>query len=124
MRPASEPSVAAAPLGDVLERRVRALGFADAAVSPWVRARVDAFLPAMLQRLGLDPRRVRDRFPLELLAAETRCAACGETGRCRRFLAGAAGADPSPAFCPNAPLFCELVRGVGGGGRSQSSSAG
>jgi hypothetical protein len=49
---------------------------------------------------GLDVESLHERSPLELLDAETRCAACAETGRCRRFLAG--GADQPGEFCPNA----------------------
>ena len=38
------------------------------------------------------------------------CAACAETGSCRRFLAGVPGAEPPTAFCPAAPLLDELGR--------------
>jgi hypothetical protein len=98
----------AALVGDTLEKRIGALGF-DAAVVPWVRRRVDAFLTAMLREFGLDRARLGESARLELLAAETRCAACREIGWCRRFLADAA-ADTPDAFCPNARLFEELRR--------------
>jgi hypothetical protein len=97
------------PPGDKLEQRIQALGF-DAAAAPWVRQRVDAYLTAMLHHFGLDYARLQGRFRLELLAAETRCAACRETTRCRRFLAGAAAGDTPPEFCPNASAFDELAR--------------
>ena len=93
--------------GDTLEQRIQALGF-DATTAPWVRERVGAYLAAMVCHFGLDFERLQDRFQLELLAAETRCAACGETARCRRFLAGAGGDDRPEEFCPNAPLLSEL----------------
>ena len=93
---------AASPPGDGLDRRVSALGV-DATAAPWVAARVDAYLGGMLRRLGLDGAGLRDRFPVELLEAEVRCATCDEVGRCRRFLAGA---DDGPAsFCPNISLL-------------------
>lgn len=93
---------AASPPGDGLDRRVSALGM-DTTAAPWVAARVDAYLGGMLRRLGLDGAGLRDRFPLELLEAEVRCATCDEVGRCRRFLAGA---DDRPAsFCPNISLL-------------------
>jgi Family of unknown function (DUF6455) len=92
---------------DPLEQRIHALGF-DATSAPWVRRRVEAHLSAMVSRSGLDLQWLRDRFPLELLAAETRCAACQESPRCRRFLAGAAAIDGTDAFCPNAALFHEF----------------
>lgn len=95
-------------VGDRFEQRIGALGF-DAAVVPWVRDRVNAFMTAMLRDFGLDRARLGERARLELLAAETRCAACREVGRCRRFLAGAADDTPQ-AFCPNARLFRELTR--------------
>ena len=95
--------------GDTLELRIHALGF-DATVAPWVRRRVEAYLTAMLRHFGLDYARLQSRFRLELLAAETRCAACRETTRCRRFLAGAAAGDTPQGFCPNASLFHEFER--------------
>jgi hypothetical protein len=91
-----------------LERRVQAFG-ADAAAARWIGTRVDTYLTAMLHRFGLSPARVQRRFPLELLMAQARCARCGDIGRCRRFLAGAAEKSERPAaFCPNARLFHEL----------------
>jgi hypothetical protein len=45
-----------------------------------------------------------------MLTAETRCAACRETERCRRFLAGLADEDAPQAFCPSAGLFEEMRR--------------
>jgi hypothetical protein len=92
---------------ETLEQRVQALGFEPAA-APWVRRRVQAYLTAMGQTFGLEIAGLRERFPLEFLAAETRCAACGETARCRRFLA--AGADEPREFCANADLFGELAQ--------------
>ena len=95
--------------GDTLELRIHALGF-DATVAPWVRRRVEAYLTAMLRHFGLDYARLQSRFRLELLAAETRCAACRETTRCRRFLASAAAGDTPKGFCPNRSLFREFER--------------
>jgi hypothetical protein len=99
----------ATPAHYTLEQRIHALGF-DATVAPWVRRRVEAYLAAMVRHYGLDFPRLRDRFPLELLAAETRCAACQETRRCRRFLAGVPTGDAPHAFRSNASLFRELQR--------------
>ena len=90
-----------------LEQRILALGF-DGETAPWVRQRVEAYLAAMGRAFGVELAGLRDRFPLELLAAETRCAACEETGRCRRFLAGAE--DEPREFCPNAAVYAELRR--------------
>jgi hypothetical protein len=92
-----------------LEERVQALGF-DPAAASWVRRRVQTYLAAMGRTFGLEIARLRERLPLEFLAAETRCAACGETARCRRFLAGGAG-EPRE-FCANADLFEELALSV------------
>lgn len=90
-----------------LEQRIRALGF-DAATAPWVRQRVEAYFIAMLRHFGLDRAQLQDRFQLELLAAETSCAACARTEQCRRFLAGVAESEAPAAFCPNAQLFDRL----------------
>ena len=89
-----------------MEQRVQALGF-DPVAASWVRQRVQAYLAAMGRTFGLDIAGLRDRFPLEFLAAETRCAACDETARCRRFLAR--DGDQPRAFCPNSGLFVELA---------------
>ena len=99
----------ATPPGDTLEQRIHALGF-DVTAAPWVRRRMEAYLTAMLHHFGLDYAHLQDRFRLELLAAETRCAACRETARCRRFLAGVASGDTPQQFCPNASLFYEVER--------------
>jgi hypothetical protein len=88
-----------------LEHRLRRLGL-DAASAAWVCARVDASLPAMLRRFGLDREGLRGRSPRELAAAEVRCATCHEIRRCRRFLD--AGGDEPAAFCPNVPTFREF----------------
>ena len=104
----SDPPPAGVP-GHDLERRIRALGIDEPAVA-WVCSRVSTYFPAMARRLGVDPVQAQDRFRLELLAAETRCAACEHTGRCRRFLAAAGDADPAPTFCPNAQLFCAMAQ--------------
>jgi hypothetical protein len=89
--------------GDALKRRVHALGL-EPTMAPRVAARVDAHLTAMLDRFWLDRERLRDRFPLELLQAEVRCATCTQVGRCRRFLAGT-GEEAPASFCPNARLI-------------------
>jgi hypothetical protein len=99
----------AEPADDDPDHAMRALGL-DTTTAPWVRARVDAHLTAMLRQFGLDPVAVQDRFRAEMRQARTRCAACAETARCRRFLAGAAGSEPPSAFCPNAPLLDRLRR--------------
>lgn len=72
------------------------------------REGVDLYIGAMLRRFGLDHEAARERFPTEVRAAELCCAACPETRRCRRLLAGVEGAEAPSAFCPNAPLFDEL----------------
>jgi hypothetical protein len=88
-----------------LEQRIRALGF-DGDTAPWVQRRVEAYLTAMGRVLGVEIAGLQDHFPLEMLAAETRCAACAATSRCRRFLAGAA--DEPREFCPNAEMLTHL----------------
>jgi Family of unknown function (DUF6455) len=80
----------------------------DAPMAPCVRERVDAYLTAMLGHFGIDRAAAREHFRPEMQVAEMCCAACTESSRCRRFLAGAAEAEPPSAFCPNAPLFDEL----------------
>jgi hypothetical protein len=99
----------AEPLDGDADYAMRALGL-DSSTAPWVRARVDSYLTAMLRHFGLDHRQVRERFRSELLAAQTRCAACPETARCRRFLAESAAGEVPSAFCPNASLLGELLR--------------
>ena len=71
------------------DRLQRTLGL-DAAL---VRERVDVYLAAMLHRFGLDTTSARERFRTQTQVAEMCCGACTETGRCRRFLAGLAGAE-------------------------------
>ena len=90
-------------------RLAHALGL-DGTRAPWVRERVETHLAAMLRHFGLDLASARERFGPEMDAAEVRCAACAETGRCRRFLAGPSDAGGPSAFCPNAPLFGDLGR--------------
>jgi hypothetical protein len=102
------PSAAPPSPGCDLERRVQALG-ADAAAARWIGARVETYFKTMLRRFRLSPAQVQRLFPLEVLTAEARCARCGDIGRCRRFLAGAAEKKERPAaFCPNARLFGQL----------------
>lgn len=79
---------------DDLVRRVQAIGH-DAETA----TRVEADLRAMARRHGVDAEVVRATAPLEMLAAETCCAACEELARCHRFLAGAS--DRPEEFCPN-----------------------
>lgn len=95
---------------DGSDRPARALHL-DPAAALWVRERLNTYLAAMLRQLGLDRAAVRERFPEEMRAMEMCCAACTETGRCRRFLAGMAGAEPPSAFCPNAVLLERLGQG-------------
>jgi hypothetical protein len=71
-------------------------------------------MAAALHHFGIDHASARERFPTEVQVAEMCCATCAETRRCRRFLAGAEGAEAPPAFCPNAPLFDALGRRGGG----------
>ncbi len=84
---------------------------AGATVPPG-RARMEAYLTAMLRQFGIDRGAARQRFGPEMQIAEMCCAACTETGRCRRFLAGVAEAESPSAFCPNAPLLEELGRSL------------
>ena len=94
-----------------LAQRLQALGH-DPATAAAVGRRVTADMGAMLRRFGLEAERLRAEAPLEALVAETRCAACADTARCHRHLAGEP--DRPEEFCPNAPMFGELA----GGGRS------
>jgi hypothetical protein len=98
---------AAPPSPAAEEQVVQALGLDPEAVAR-VRERLDSYLAAMLQRFGLD-QAAQARFPTEMQVAAMCCATCTETGRCRRFLAGLAGAEAPSAFCPNAALFDELA---------------
>jgi uncharacterized protein DUF6455 len=93
--------------GDHLARALRL----DPVAARWARESVDTYMAATLRHFGLDPASARERFPTQMQAAELCCATCGETRRCRRFLAGAAEAEAPSAFCPNAPLFGELGQG-------------
>ncbi|HJS86269.1 MAG TPA: DUF6455 family protein [Acetobacteraceae bacterium] len=79
-------------------------------IPPWVRARMDAYLAAMLRHFGIDREAARERFGPEMQIAEMCCAICTETGRCRSFLTGEAGGEAPSSFCPNAPLLEELGR--------------
>ncbi len=67
--------------------------------------RVAADMGRMLERRGSSAARLRED-PLEWLAAQTRCAACGEVGRCRSYLDG--GKDDPAEFCANAAEFASL----------------
>ena len=80
----------------------------DSVAPAWLRECVDVRMAAMLRHFGLDRGSAQARFPMQMQAAAMCCAACIEARRCRRFLAGAAGAEAPSAFCPNAPLFGEL----------------
>jgi hypothetical protein len=82
----------------------------DTTAASWARERLDTYHTEMLRRFGLDPASARERFPTQMHVAEMCCAACAETGRCRRFLVGAADAEVPSDFCPNAPLLGELGR--------------
>jgi hypothetical protein len=81
----------------------------DAVAAAWMREHADVYMPAMLGHFGLDAGQAEARFPTQMQVAAMCCAACAETRRCRRFLAGLAGAEAPAAFCPNAPLFAELA---------------
>lgn len=88
---------------DDLVRRVQAIG-QDAQTA----ARVEADLGAMARRHGVDAAALHATAPLEMLAAETCCAACEELARCHRFLAGAA--DRPEEFCPNSGRLAALAK--------------
>ena len=87
---------------DDLIRRVQAIG-QDARAA----ARVEADLGVMARRHGVDEAALRVTAPLEMLAAETCCAACEELARCHRFLAGAP--DRPEEFCPNSGRLAALA---------------
>ena len=89
---------------DDLVERVKALGR-----DPRTAARVEADMGAMARRFGLDAGSLRPSEPLEMLAAETCCAACAEVRRCHAFLAG--HGDRPEEFCANADRFAELASG-------------
>ncbi|MBV1795943.1 DUF6455 family protein [Siccirubricoccus sp. G192] len=96
----------------------------DAAATARMRGHVGAYLAAMLRHFGMDPASAQDRFPDQMQAAELCCAACTETGRCRRFLSGLAGAEAPSAFCPNAALLDALGRLSRNGGAGAISPQG
>jgi Family of unknown function (DUF6455) len=85
---------------DSLAHRLYALGCDSRSA-----ARVEGDMVRMLQRQGLSAAKLR-ADPLEWLAAETRCAACGEIERCWQYLAG--GTDDPAEFCANAGEFAAL----------------
>ncbi|MGD9511809.1 MAG: DUF6455 family protein [Geminicoccaceae bacterium] len=85
---------------DTLAHRLRALG-RDSRTAD----RVQADMGRMLERHDVSAVALR-AHPLEWLAAETRCAACGAVERCHRYLGGE---DDEPAeFCANATEFAAL----------------
>lgn len=100
LRPATEA-------GAGLEQRLLALGVTPDAMAG-VRQRVETYLVAMGHRFGLDLPGLRQTHQLELLVADTRCAACDQGERCGSFLAGTAAGDDPARFCANAQLFLEL----------------
>lgn len=107
VRPAAADTAPdASPAQATADQVLQALGLGPEAAS-WVRERLDTYLAAMLQRFGLD-QAAQARLPTEMQVAAMSCASCTETGRCRRFLSGMAGAEAPAAFCPNARLFGEL----------------
>lgn len=67
--------------------------------------RVVADMSRMLELQGATAAALRGD-PLEWLAAQTRCAACGEVERCHRYLAG--GQDDPAEFCNNSAEFAAL----------------
>ena len=73
-----------------------------------VRQRVEAYLVAMARHFGLELAALRETHRLELLVAETRCAACREGERCGHFLGGTAPRDDPTLFCANAELLLDL----------------
>lgn len=68
-------------------------------------ARVAADMGRMLERQGSSAARLRDD-PLEWLAAQTRCAACGAVERCHGYLDH--GSDDPAEFCANSAEFASL----------------
>ena len=87
-------------MSDTLARRLHALGCDGRTADE-----VEADMSRMLERHQVPPSALRSD-PLEWLAAETRCAACGEIDRCHRYLAG--GDDEPAEFCANATEFAGL----------------
>ncbi len=67
--------------------------------------RVAADMGRMLERRGSSVAALRDD-PLEWLAAQTRCAACGAVERCHRYLER--GNDDPAEFCANSAEFASL----------------
>lgn len=67
--------------------------------------RVAADMGRMLERRGSSASALRDD-PLERLAAQTRCAACGEVERCHTYLEGS-NDDPAE-FCANSDEFASV----------------
>ena len=68
-------------------------------------ARVEADMAGMLERQGLSAAKLRSD-PLEWLAAQTRCGACGAIDRCHQYLTH--GSDDPAEFCANAGEFAAL----------------
>ncbi len=64
-------------------------------------------LPAMLDRFGLDPRRIE---PGVLRDLQRVCTLCSAKRQCRRALAGGADAEACRRFCPNGDTLRALGR--------------
>lgn len=87
-------------MSDTLANRLYALG-CDSRTAD----RAQADMGRMLERHDVSAATLR-ADPLEWVVAETRCAACSETDRCHRYLAG--GNDDPAEFCANAAEFASL----------------
>jgi hypothetical protein len=63
----------------------------------------------MATRHGLTVDMLQDHRP-DLAQAIGRCADCGATGQCARYLASDAPASDSASFCPNHDLYDRLAK--------------
>jgi len=96
--PMLEPVVAAE-----IERLLRTGG------APFVSF-ANTLMPRMRASFGVTEAQLATLAPDSLAAAEKRCNACSQAARCWTALRARASSGDCRAFCPNAPVFDELVR--------------
>jgi|GEM_PF-1854155 len=97
---------------DVLDRALARAGMqrADLFMSFSGNAPHRKRMAAMMLCLGVDREHAADAAWDEMRAAERRCTACPDVGRCERLLQWRFNPDMARRFCPNAALFEHLAQ--------------